>query len=71
MNVLQVKDWQIHCFEITQYNEQKNYTFAIFWVIEFYEKKNLKFSVKFFFNFFLPNGVLRPIWSMPAKIWGV
>jgi hypothetical protein len=35
------------------------------------KKKNLKFSVNFFFKFFLPNGVLRLIWSMPAKIWGV
>jgi hypothetical protein len=35
-----------------------------------FKKKIKNFSVKFFFQFFLPNGVLRPIWGMPAKFWG-
>jgi hypothetical protein len=30
-----------------------------------------KSSVKFCFQFFLAIGVPRPIWGMPAKIWGV
>jgi hypothetical protein len=36
----------------------------------FKKKKNSEIFREFFFTFFLPNGVLRPIWSMPAKIWG-
>jgi hypothetical protein len=35
------------------------------------QKKFHKFSVIFFFIFFLAITVPQPIWSMPAKIWGV